>query len=72
MITWTNQSKNSSSFGNTAQSSPSSYLNQPQSLFQEFLLLETGDHLLLETGDRIILEQSVPSGGTYTNQLISP
>lgn len=66
MTTWTDQSKNSSSYSDSSKSS-STWTDQHQS-FVHFLLVETGGFLLLEDGGRIILEPSNVSTVTWTDQ----
>lgn len=57
-MTFTNQSKNTTSFTNNEKSPPT----------YDFLLQENGDYLFLESGDKIILEQTSELGSQYTNQ----
>ena len=55
MTTWSNQSKNSSSFSNASKNS-STFSNISKTLLNSFLLMETSDKLLMESGDGLILE----------------
>ena len=56
MSTFTNQSKNSTTF---------SIVNLVKSGLRRFLLKEDGKYLLLETGGKIIIE---PDGGAWSLQ----
>ena len=55
MTTWSNQSKNFSSFSNASKNS-STFSNISKTLLNSFLLMETSDKLLMESGDGLILE----------------
>ena len=56
MTIWTQNSKNSTSWSDDSET-----------VFDEFLLQENSDDLLQEGGDKIILDQSTPSGDSWTN-----
>ena len=62
-MTWTNQSKNTSSFNN--QSKNASIWDMEGT---DLLLLENGYRLLLETGFSIVLEQSGSISSTWINE----
>ena len=62
-MTWTNQSKNASSFNN--QSKNASIWDMEGT---DLLLLENGYRLLLETGFSIVLEQSGSISSTWINE----
>ena len=62
-MTWTNQSKNASSFNN--QSKNASIWDMEGT---DLLLLENGYRLLLETGFNIVLEQSGSISSTWINE----
>lgn len=65
MTTWTNTSKNSSSYSNTSKSS-TSYTNQAINVVYSKILLESGFNILLESGSNLLLE-ATGVNDTWTN-----
>lgn len=66
MTTWTQQTKNSSSYSDLTKNS-SSYSNTPKVSSSDYLLMEDNSYLLQEDGYKFILEQSTISYiPTYT------
>ncbi len=66
MATLTNQASHSATTSNLA-THLATIANATQIIFNQVLLLETGDYLAMENGNHFQLEQSVLFGAQLTN-----
>lgn len=66
MSTFLNTTKHISTITDSTKSTTSVFSNTQQTLYNQFILLETGSYLLQENGSKLILEQSIPTM-TYSN-----